>query len=110
MKLTDLEAHFARITKPGHYETVDELADAHGVWMLCPKCFTANGGSVGTHWVLCWFSGRGVPDSEEPGPGRWSPQGTGLHDLTLVAGSSSVLLTSGCRAHFFVRNGEIVNC
>jgi hypothetical protein len=43
-----------------------------------------------------------------PTPGRWDFQGTGLQDLTLVAGSSSVLLTGGCRAHFFVRDGEIV--
>ena len=46
-----------------------------------------------------------------PGPGRWYLQGTGLHDLTLKGVTSdSVLLTSGCSAHFFVREGRIEMC
>ncbi len=36
--------------------------------------------------------------------------GTGIADLTLVAGSSSVALQGGCKAHFFVRDGAIVDC
>ncbi len=87
---------------------VDTLAEADGVWFLCPKCFAANGGSVGTHVVICWFVGK-VPDDIDPKPGRWTPTGTGLHDLTFVpsAGrSNSVLLTGGCAWHGFVANGD----
>lgn len=89
---------------------VETLTEADGVWFLCPKCFAANGGSVGTHSVICWFVGK-VSDDVEPKPGRWTPTGTGLLDLTFVpsAGRShSVLLTGGCTAHFFVTNGDAV--
>lgn len=87
---------------------VDTLAEADGVWFLCPKCFAANGSAVGTHAVICWFVGR-VPDDVDPKPGRWTPTGTGLNDLTFVpsAGRShSVLLTGGCGWHGFVDAGN----
>jgi len=51
-----------------------------------------------------------VPQTWPPVPGRWEMLGTGLADLTLVASSSSVLLTEGCRAHFYVQGGQIVMC
>lgn len=86
---------------------VESVAEADGVVFLCPKCFQENNGPVRTHSVVCWRPR--VPQGENiEGPGRWEFEGTGLHDLTLVAGSSSVLLTGGCNAHFFVRGGEIV--
>lgn len=85
---------------------VDALAEADGVLFLCPKCFEANGGEVGTHSVICWRPR--VPPDVCPRPGRWEFHGTGLGDLTLVAGSSSVLLQAGCAAHFCVRAGAIV--
>jgi hypothetical protein len=78
------------------------------VRFLCPKCFATNGGARGTHSVICWSPG--VPQEMRPGPGRWQLQGTSLDDLTLVAASSSVKLEGGCEAHFFVRNGAIVDC
>lgn len=85
---------------------VDLVAEADGVMFLCPKCFVENGSSnAGTHQVLCWQPH--VPPDIAPKPGRWKFVGTGYADLTLVAGSSSILLTAGCRAHFFVRNGRI---
>ena len=84
---------------------VDRIAEADGVTFLCPVCFVANGGSVGTHSVCCWRPR--VPQTVKPVPGRWEFQGTGIDDLTLVAGSSSVLLQGPCGAHFFVRNGAI---
>ncbi len=87
---------------------VETLGEADGLWFLCPKCFAANSGPVGTHAVICWFVGR-VPDDVEPKPGRWTPMGTGLSDLTFVpsAGrSNSVLLTGGCRWHGFVKDGQ----
>ena len=105
--LRELEAIFQRIVTPGReYEHVDRLEDAQGVMFLCPKCFEANGGSVGTHWVLCWFLDRGVSPDEDPKPGRWGALGTGIDDLELKAGSSSVLLLGGCNWHGFVRGGK----
>jgi len=96
-------------TGPAEYiPDVDTLAAADGVWFLCPKCFAANGGPVGTHGVICWFVGK-VADDVDPKPGRWTPTGTGLQDLTFVpsAGrSQSVLLTGGCLWHGYVANGE----
>ena len=104
MNLSTLEAVFMRIKVPGQlYDRVDDLSQAQGIRFLCPLCFAANNGPVGTHSVLCWFRGRGVPDTEEPLPGRWEVSGTGLSDLTL---SPSVLITTGCRWHGWVRNGD----
>lgn len=85
---------------------VDAIADADGVQFLCPVCFTKNGGPVGTHSVICWRPR--VPSDVCPKPGRWELVGTGYADLSLVAGSSSVLLQDApCKAHFFVTNGQI---
>lgn len=107
MKLTDLDASFRRIIVPGRsHEHVDNIEDAQGVMFLCPKCFTTNKGAIGTHMVICWFLDRGVSDDERPGPGRWGALGTGLADLTLKAGSSSILLKGGCNWHGFIRNGD----
>lgn len=123
MKLRDLDAKFYRrewrachVGAPdcrtvsehdGHdwHLPVDDISSADGVMFLCPKCFQANGGSVGTHSIICWRPR--VPDDVAPKPGRWELVGTGIDDLTLVAGSSSILLTGGCCAHFFIRNGSI---
>jgi hypothetical protein len=88
--------------------TVDALAEADGVWFLCPKCFVDNGGPVGTHGVICWFVGK-VPDEVDPKPGRWTPTGTGLHDLTFVPSegrTQSVALLGSCLWHGHVVNGE----
>jgi len=113
VRLTDLEPTFLR-RKPndadGHEinQYVDLIDDADGVAFLCPTCFVANGGPVGTHQILCWRPR--VPPEIVPRPGRWEMLGSCYDDLTLFAGSSSVLLTSGCRAHFFVRAGQIIPC
>ena len=107
LKLAVLEAKFLKYEKrpDGEYLVkVDSIQEAQGVQFLCPKCWTANKGSVGTHSVICW--NPTVPPEVNPKPGRWSLVGTGLSDLTRVAGSSSILLTAGCRWHGFLRNGE----
>lgn len=108
-KLTELEPQFLKIEVPGKsYRYVDRLEEAQGIQFLCPKCFLTNGGPVGTHAVLCWFAGRGVPDTETPGPGRWNPWGTGYSDLTFVPpGATSVALQGGCAWHGFVSNGQV---
>lgn len=106
--LSDLGAYFVRhdAGPPEIYTPVSTVAEAHGVIFLCPKCFEANAGQVGTHSVLCWFVGK-VADNVEPKPGRWIPGGTGLADLTFIGpGAASVLLLSGCGWHGFVKNGN----
>lgn len=113
MRLTELEPKFLKLGDPISYRTFKSegvsMAEADGIMFLCPRCFAANAGSVGTHSVICWRPR--VPQHENlVGPGRWEMTGSGMADLTLVAGSSSVLLTSGCRAHFFVKGGEIQMC
>ena len=110
MRLVELEPQFiTRVVKDGveylHY--VDTLGEAEGIMFLCPVCFTKNHGNVGTHAIICYTPA--VPADIAPGPGRWNMQGIGYDDLSLVAGSSSVALSNGCCAHFFIRNGEIVN-
>lgn len=113
MRLTDLEAGFYRYERrpEGEFHVpVERIEDAQGVRFLCPKCFQANGGAVGTHSVVCWSATRGVPPEAQPGPGRWGLAGTGLADLSLVpdvAGQAhSVQLNGGCQWHGFVTNGD----
>lgn len=105
MRLRDLDGQLLRVVDDLRHQYVDTVAEAHGVMFLCPKCFRENGGPVGTHSVVCWFTG--VPDAVQPGPGRWNPSGTSVDDLTFVGpGAVSVLLTVGCGWHGFVRNGD----
>jgi len=135
MKLTDLEPQLVRyeervqtwtrvlgdpkawlpgdptedVTGPRQYHVfVDTLEEADGISFLCPKCFSDVGSPIGVHSVICWRPR--VPAHATPGPGRWEFVGTSLADLSLVAGSSSVLLSSdgGCKAHFHVTNGAII--
>lgn len=116
MRLRDLEAGliWQVQTRPdgsavSYRADCPDLAQASGIMFLCPKCFAQNQGAVGTHQVICWFRGR-VPDKFEPGPGRWTPQGSGIDDLTFVPGDPaqmvSVLLEGGCGWHGFVRSGD----
>lgn len=119
MKLRDLNAKFLKVISPSSHQYVDTLGEADGVMFQCPLCaqgkepFEEDGerGFRGAHYVMCWFRHRpNVPDDLEPGPGRWTPQGTGIYDLTFVPGNPpmacSVLLTGGCGWHGFVSNGD----
>lgn len=110
MQLRLLEATFLKLLDKGSFQELgDQRVGADGVMFLCPKCFQENlskkgDGSLGTHSVICWFTG--VPREVSPGPGRWNPSGTSLDDLTFVPpGAVSVLLTSGCGWHGFIRAG-----
>lgn len=105
MRLTELDPHFLKVVAEDTFRRLDEIAQADGVMFLCPKCFVANNGPIGTHSVICWAPH--IPQTRLPNPGRWSLQGTGYEDLTLVAGSSSILLKGGCNAHFWIRDGSI---
>ncbi len=107
MRLTELEAAFIKRTGIDSWQDDATFADCDGLQFLCPKCWQANQGPVGTHSVICWKPG--VPAEVTPGPGRWTHQGSGLEDLTLVAGSSSIQLHGGCNAHFWIRGGAIAD-
>lgn len=108
--LRELEARFLRHERRGDREyhvEVESIRDAQGVIFLCPLCYQANGGPVGTHSVICW-NGT-VPLDVAPGPGRWALEGSSIDDLTVGAlpgKTRSVLLTSGCRWHGFITNGR----
>ena len=110
MRLLDLDPHFIRLTDEGH-RTTETIDEAQGVRFLCPKCFEANNGPVGTHGVICWSRSRGVSDDVDPKPGRWSLHGTSLADLTLngdpVGGARSIQLLGGCNWHGFITDGEV---
>ena len=107
--LADLEARFLKYLDDKSYGPVKLLREADGVIFLCPVCFTKNNCSnVGVHSVICWFKDK-VPDTLQPGPGRWNPGGTGMYDLTFVPpGMTGVKLTNpdGCGWHGHIRNGE----
>ena len=113
MRLLDLEPQLLTYRpRKGrvYHHKVKTIARAQGVRFLCPKCFCANGGKVGTHGVICWSRSRGVPDTATPGPGRWTLLGTGLHDLTLgpePGKSHSVPLIGGCAWHGYVEGGAV---
>lgn len=114
-RLTDLDPEFLRyVVEEGgkvYWRPVRTLQEAQGIKFLCPKCFAANGGAVGTHAVICWSRSRGVPDSVNPGPGRWKMAGTSFADLTLGADppstARSVNLHGGCGWHGFVTMGVV---
>lgn len=109
MKLLDLSPQFVKRIDDTHFRTdVVAIADADGLLFLCPKCMVEKPDGVGVHSIMCWAPH--VPQSTQPTPGRWNLVGTGHGDLSLVAGSSSVALTGGCGAHFFVRDGRIEGC
>lgn len=111
MKLSTLRGQFlkrrADKIEGVFYDHVDKLDQADGLMFLCPTCYAKNDGMIGTHSIICWFKGK-VADDVTPGPGRWTPSGTKMNDLTL---SPSVHLSGGgCGCHIWVRNGETSDC
>ena len=105
MRLEDLEGEFIRLVPEGpqtSFEVVPSLAKADGVSFLCPLCYARNGGSRGTHSVLCWFDNRSLPAHLLPRP-RWLATGRDLETLTL---SPSVHLAGTCEWHGWVRSGS----
>lgn len=107
MRLTELAPQFLKREHDALFTHVGTLGEADGILFVCPKCLQANGMvRAGVHSVICW--NPSVPQTTSPTPGRWSFLGTGVEDLTLVAGSASVHLTGpGCGAHFHITDGEI---
>jgi hypothetical protein len=106
MKLLEIKPQFIKAESTSLYKNVDDIKLADGIMFLCPKCFENNKGEVGTHSILCWQPH--ISQDYTPKPRRWKFLGTGYNDLTLQAGSSSILLQGeGCQAHFFIRKGNI---
>ena len=107
IKLVDLNAHFMTVwDENGISKNVETIPEADGVLLLCPGCFIKNKGPIGTHSIICWRPH--VPKTVPPVPGRWEFYGTGIPDLTLKAGSSSIFCQPpGCGAHFFIENGWV---
>ena len=116
ISLAVLEGGFVRRQGSGYHEE-PTIESADGILFVCPLCWLAfkpqahgkDGPQIvrGVHSVLCWRPR--VPAGIDPGPGRWELQGTGIGDVTLVAGSSSIQLQGGCNWHGYVRNGECVD-
>ena len=111
MKLTELEPELYRYdgaTDSGghHFARASSLADADAVMSLCPKCFAANGGPVGTHSILGSLAGRNMPHEADPNP-RWHVSGQSLDNLTL---SPSILFKDGCGWHGWITTGAAVTC
>ncbi len=92
-----------------YFQHVDTLAEAQGVWMLCPLCYQNKGGPIGVHYIDVTFADRGVPDhlgahNLEGKPTRWAVSGTGYADLTTLP---SIQLQGGaCQWHGYITNGE----
>lgn len=88
---------------------VESLAQAHGIWFLCPLCFAANKGEAGTHHCEVTFAGREVPaiagthDSDGK-PVRWSVFGKTFEDLSVTP---SIQLICGCAWHGYITKGEV---
>src|SRR5215467_4566841 len=101
MRLVDLEPEFLKMESPETWRAIGSTAvhDADGIRFLCPKCFLDKTLDH-VHSVICWR--KHVPLTIHPKPGRWEFVGYSFYDLSLKAESSSILLLSGCRAHFFV--------
>ncbi len=105
IKLTELEPSFMHRETATSWRYVNTIGEANGIKFLCPKCFEANNGPIGTHSIICWDPT--VPQDTRPTPGRWSLVGTNFDDLTLKAGSSSIALDGGCAWHGYVTNGMV---
>jgi hypothetical protein len=107
MRFADLEPEWVNDAKPGGGHRRDDaldVASAQGVMFLCPLCFQKNNGPAGTHSILVWFRGRGVPDEASPGPGRWEVSGRDFDDLT-VHPSINLEGGSGCHWHGWLQHG-----
>lgn len=103
------QADLETVTGPRiSYVPARSLAKAQGIRFLCPLCWVANKGPIGTHSVQVGFDGRAPPGTfscDSTGKdSRWIVTGTGLADLTL---RPSILLSGpGCGWHGYVTKGQ----
>lgn len=131
LSFLDLEPVFQRHSiepaSPGHGRTLEDGSIQWGgfpatVWprvkkrrnadrvsFLCPACYRANGGKVGTHRVAIDFIGGMTPDADcthndKGEPVRWTASDDPLPSLTL---SPSIQIIGGCKWHGWVQDGRI---
>jgi hypothetical protein len=91
------------------FRRVGTLAEADGIWFLCPKCYVENNGPVGTHRCKIGFRGKATPGTygcnKDGQPVLWDVVGgSGLDDLQL---SPSYLIQGGCGWHGFVGSSGV---
>lgn len=103
-RLTDLDPEWVADYDPGdgshRRDAALTVETAQGILFECPLC--------GHHSVLAWFRDRGVPDDAEPGPGRWTPSGSGFADLSLAPSINlDVEPDAACKWHGWVLNGDV---
>lgn len=108
MRLAELEGQLYRYAGDKTFTPVKTVAEADSVMFLCPACFAANNGSVGTHSIRVDFASKGVPAdvairNANDQPVWWNATGAGLGDLTLTP---SIQLLHDCQWHGFVTNGD----
>ena len=78
---------------------------AQAIIFLCPKCYAANGGPVGTHSIIVPFKDRDVPDGFMPMMPRWAATGETFDTLTT---KPSIAINGGCGWHGWITDGEAV--
>ena len=112
MKLRALEAFFSKYYKQimpwgivhECFKPVASLAEADGIWFLCPKCFATD-----HHMVRIGFHGKATPGTygynKDGQPVLWNlAGGAGLDDLQLTP---SIQLQGGCWWHGFVGSSGV---
>jgi hypothetical protein len=84
-------------------ELEPENLDDSMLWFICPECFRKKGTLEGCHQICA--------------DNRWKKEGDNFENLSLAGrepyvppgqGGSSFRVIGGCKAHFFIINGEIV--
>lgn len=106
MRLADLSPEWLHTTADGTH-VVPRREDANGLKFLCPRCWKEQGSTpIGVHSIICHDLSV-LLSNGMAGPGRWALEGASFDELSLVAGSSSILLTGGCGAHFFIERGDV---
>lgn len=122
MKLRELEAQFTKYSEQAvpsdefvdgvkhvdgiqrTYAPVATLAEADGIWFICPKCAATDG-----HQVRVGFYGKAVPGTygynKDGQPVLWTVAGgSTLDDLQLTP---SILIQGGCDWHGFVGSSGV---
>ncbi len=109
LTLADLNGRFYASTEPRHFQQVRKRKNADRVMFLCPACFRANDGPVGTHSIAIDFVGGRTPDADcvhndKGQPVRWTASNDPIASLTL---SPSIQIIGGCNWHGWVQGGRI---
>jgi len=100
-QLSELQPKFLQITRSNVDRRETDDATAHGLLFCCPKCLDG----PRAHSILCWFSGRNVPDEEMPVDRRWAAEGSGYDDLTV---DGTICVRGGCHWCGRIRDGVVV--